>query len=231
MAPAGRHGNIPGIILLLIALVLLILVSVSVPILKSIYFLRADFAGASFAGVGVGRSHVTLGMWGACFDGQGISRQCTKTHLGYDLDLSFLNLTSDSRFARAVIRGLSKALILHPIAAGVTFIALLFALSGNIFIDIIATLAAFLAFLITLVAFIIDCVLWITARHRINNVLDHSASLSNAFWMVLAALIAQLIASFLVCFGGRSRRTRADTTAYPPPMTQRRHFWQRRNPY
>lgn len=49
---------------------LLILVSVSVPLLKSIYFLRANVADYE----------ITLGTWGVC-----TPQQCSKATLGYDL--------------------------------------------------------------------------------------------------------------------------------------------------
>jgi len=226
------RGNIPGIILLLAALVLLILASITVPVVHEFYFLKATLPGASISGVSFGRTTLRLGMWGVCAD-SGSVRECTKRSLGYDLDLSFLNLSDDGRIAQAVLRGLSKALILHPIAAGITFIALLFALSGHIIVDIIGTIAAWFAALITLIAFIIDCVLFITAKNRINDVDSGTATLGNAFWFVMVAFICQFLAGFVVCCGGRRRRNNAKYgngngyTGTAPPMTQRRRFWQR----
>lgn len=57
---------------------LLVLVSVSVPITKSIYFLKANIT-ADVQGVDI-KGTVTLGCWGYC-----IGDTCTKSQFGYNL--------------------------------------------------------------------------------------------------------------------------------------------------
>lgn len=51
----------------------------------------------------------------------------------------------------AIVSGLSKTLILAPICAGLTAIALLFALSTHLVMGILASLAALLALIATVV--------------------------------------------------------------------------------
>lgn len=150
-------------------------------------------------------------------------------------------LGSTGDISSAVIHGLTYALILHPIAAAITLIAIIVSLTNNIVLDVIGSLVSFFAFLVCLVALIIDSVLFVTARHRINDAVPGSpASLGSAFWMVIAATILLLLAAFTVCFGSaRARRERRDRraldTAYPaqnaPVMTQKRRFWQRNQAY
>jgi hypothetical protein len=136
-------------------------------------------------------------------------------------DLNYAGIPNEARVSNAILNGLSKGLILHPIAAGITFIALLFALSTHIIVDVLAAFVTFLAFLTTLIVFIFDIVLFVTARHRINDSLPGSpARLGNAFWMVMAAMIAQFLAMFLVCFGGFKRRRERRYNNDAPPMRQ-----------
>jgi len=220
-------GNIPGIILLTAALVLLVLASVTAPVDKHLYFLKAVFNGASVAGVGTGRTQLNIGMWGYCVEFAGGS-ECSRRHLGIGIsNLNYAGIPNQARISNAILNGLAKGLILHPIAAGITFIALLFALSTHVIVDILASFVAFLAFLTTLIVFIFDIVLFVTARHRLNDSVPGSpASLGNAFWMVMAALIAQFFAMFLVCFGGFKRRRERRYNNDAPPMRQQ---WWRRN--
>lgn len=72
MIVSGRLADVAPIYLLISHFPqLLILVSVSVPILKSIWFLKANVQGYE----------VTLGTWGVCTNGG----NCTSARLGYDL--------------------------------------------------------------------------------------------------------------------------------------------------
>jgi uncharacterized BrkB/YihY/UPF0761 family membrane protein len=103
------------------------------------------------------------------------------------------------------------------------------------------TRISFLAFIVALVAFIIDSILFVVAKSRINrDVAGSPASLSNAYWMTLAAVIALLLASFTVCCGSlrdrkRKRRDESATannsamgTGYgQQPVMHEKKWWQR----
>ncbi|KAL8276811.1 hypothetical protein RQP46_010742 [Phenoliferia psychrophenolica] len=228
-----------GLLCLLAATALLIVVSVSVPIWNSVYFLKAT-SGASV---------LTLGNWGTC-----LGDVCSKARLGYNVESIEINGQSAvDKGAAVVVHGLTYALVLHPIAAGFSLFALLFALGSHLVLGILGSLLSFLAFLVTLVAFGIDLGLFITAHRRLGD-LGVSVKYGNALWLVLAAVVLQLLASFTVCFtrndsrknrdiettggkGGWFARRQAgnqngfvDTTGQPV-MSQRRHFWQRKNQY
>ena len=65
---------------------LLVLVSVSVPITKSIYFLKANIT-ADVQGIDI-KGTVTLGCWGYC-----VGDTCTPSKLGYNLGALFQSLS------------------------------------------------------------------------------------------------------------------------------------------
>lgn len=85
----------PTDVVRLIRSIVLLLVSLSVPIIHSIWFMRANIhAGLSFVGVS---DSITFGVWGLC-TGQGEAHlfglkvdsngDCTKPKLGYSTDFS-----------------------------------------------------------------------------------------------------------------------------------------------
>jgi hypothetical protein len=115
------------------------------------------------------------------------------------------------RLNEGIILNLTDALILHPIAAGLAGLATLFGLcgasyhrSGTVFM----ALASALAMLCTLIAWVIDMVLFGIARDqfRDNGI---PADFGNATWMTLGALVA-LLAGFCTSacgvFGSYRRR-------------------------
>jgi len=224
----------PGQFFLFAAFVLLIFVSVSAPVADWLYFLKATSGG----------TEIRLGNWGACVRLAGGSFSCTDKSLGYRADDIVDTLGETGDISGSVVRGLTYALVLHPIAAGVTLIAMIVSLTTNVCLDICGSLIAFFAFLVCLVALIVDSVLFITARNRINsNVAGSPASLSNCYWMVVTATVSLLLAAITVCFGSararRNKRARDSTSganygyAAPanPAMTEKRHFWQRKSQY
>ncbi|KAF9462289.1 hypothetical protein BDZ94DRAFT_1261529 [Collybia nuda] len=168
-------------------MVLLIFVCVSVPTWNAISFLN----------VGVGANQIRYGVFG--FTGSGIG-------IGYDFQgggSTDLNTT--------VMHNLTKTLILHPIAAGLAGLAFLFGLCGASYHrvgTILMTLLSGVAALATLLAFVIDMVLFGITRNRLRGQ-GMPAQYGNANWMVLGALVALLLgfcASACGVFGRYSRR-------------------------
>jgi len=174
--------------------------------------------------------------------------QCSGTQIGYPLSrlggavggINYDNSSAD----RA-----SKALILHPIACGIAFIAQIVALASVQFGFLFASLIVFLAFLVSLVCMVLDFAIFGIVRNTINsNVAGSPASFGNAIWLVLAATISLLIATlftlFACCCGGdrKERKYGRKNKNYiddgyvgnQPAMTQttysnqRRHWWSRR---
>ncbi len=98
----------PGTILALAATVLLALATLSTPVIKSLYFLRATIGGSGSEAGQVAE----FGALGYCLSGQ-----CSKAQLGYEFDpnqLLGINVVP-SRYTQVVIKGLTYTLILHPV--------------------------------------------------------------------------------------------------------------------
>lgn len=76
----------PGTLLSLVATVLLALVSFNTPLLKSIYFLEANFSSGQYAGT------LRLGTLGYCLD-TGSGEQCNGPRVGYSFGTSLPSLS------------------------------------------------------------------------------------------------------------------------------------------
>ena len=94
-------------------------------------------------------------------------------------------------------------LVLHPIACGLTFLALVLSLfmlrrtAGTTRgASLFTLLASLLAALLTTTAFLIDVILVAIVRHRVRKETDGDVSLTwgNAVWMALGATIALWLA-------------------------------------
>lgn len=140
----------------------------------------------------------------------------------------------DFNFGDTVVEGLTYALVLNPIAAGFSALALLAALFANTACGILASILALWAFIVTIVALGIDLGLFVTSKRRLDDQGVASSSYGPALWMVVAAAGALLLSSIFVCWtcgSSRKRRqrdveTRGLTTGEPAP---RRGFFGRRN--
>ncbi|BGP20706.1 hypothetical protein JCM10213_001048 [Rhodosporidiobolus nylandii] len=182
-----------GAFLLFAAMALLVVASVSSPIWDNVGYLHGHINGQSF----------TMGNWGYCAAGS-----CSSAKLGYDRNF-LSSLVGNSGAGASVVHGLSVALILTPICAGLSALALLFALSTHLVMGILASLLSLLALVATVVSLGLDLGLFLTARQRINNNIPNShATVGSCIWLVVAACGCQLVACLTVCFT-RSRRRRA----------------------
>jgi len=221
-----------------IAFLLLLLVSLSAPIIKSIYLLSlAVNVNSSLLDSGANAS-VRVGVWGYCVSSINISTfghdsstaaQCSKPHLGYKIDQTIAKALNIDELTTFVSRTLTAALVLHPVACGLAFLALLTSLGmirrspngvSRLF-SIFTVGTGFLAALITTVIFIIDIALVAIARNKLNDDDDISGDLNftwgNAVWMTLGATIALWVAVVGACIGicacgGRYRKQRIPKT-------------------
>jgi small-conductance mechanosensitive channel len=142
--------------------------------------------------------------------------------------------TEFSDYATDTTRSLTKAMILHPIACGINFIAFMLALGAGFVGSFLASVVALIAFLTTAVAVIIDFVLFSIVRSNVNN--DNTganAFYSTAAWTTLVSAICSLLGTivvFLTCCSGRLHRRRqrnvmpAKTEYVSPPRRRRRFF-------
>ncbi|WVF67285.1 hypothetical protein IAT40_002035 [Kwoniella sp. CBS 6097] len=166
----------PGLVLAFAAMALLIFASISPPAWDRVDFLHATTPAGQ----------VVYGVFGYCIKGA----ECSRRSVGYDLTIPGVsNVTLNSK----VLHNLTYTMILHPIAGGFAFFALVFGLLGICAASRIATifmslLAAFGA-LVTLVVFVIDMVLWNVLKNRLQDA-GYPAGLGNANWFTIGAFAA-----------------------------------------
>lgn len=179
----------PGTFFCFVAAILLIFVSVSSPTWERV----------SFLDVTSGSETTHFGVFG---------HTGTSPSIGYTFDTDYFKFDSTQ-----VILNLTKTLILHPIAAGLSVIAFLCGLCGMGYHrsgTVLMTLLGGLAAIITLVAWIIDMSLFGIARNQFRSH-GFQANYGNANWLTLGALAALMIgfiASTVGIFGSYKRKKR-----------------------
>lgn len=145
--------------------------------------------------------------------------------------LTLANFNSGSTSATA---DLTNAMVLHPIACGLAFIAFLFALGAGIFGAVLASAVAFIAWIITVVVMAIDFALFAIIKNGVNKSgTGAHASYSTAMWTCMAAMILLFIGTFWVlftCLSKRRHERRGEKFANGTTTTRRR-FWQRKTTY
>jgi len=185
---------LPGLFFCAAACVLLVFASVSAPTWNDISYMNVERGGET----------IKFGIFG--WTG-------SDTQLGYRIPSSVLGY-SDSRVNGRVMHNLTYTFILIPIAAGFAGLAVLFGLCGSAYSRIgtvFMSLAAALATVITLVAWVLEMVYFGITRNRINRYApgDTEATFGNANWLVLGAMVSLFLGFCTGVFGicGRYRRT------------------------
>lgn len=136
------------------------------------------------------------------------------------------NLT-DYTYVNDSLANVTKAFILHPIACGIAFLSFLIALCSDHLGFLFAAFIALLAFIVSLVAMIIDFIVFGIVKHEINEHTSASADFAAAIWLVLAATIILFFSTFVVCFSCCTNRRRMRDREYQAaPMTERK-WWRR----
>jgi len=207
------------------AFLLLLLVSLSVPIIKTIWVLNIVASlqtGLANTGISGG---VKFGLWGYCvsdisasvfgFD-QTRAGYCSRKKLGYDLDEQLLDTLGLDDLNDILSRGLTFVLVLHPIACGLAFLALIFAIMLAFrparLASAMALIFSVLAAIVATVAFAIDVALTTIAKNKIRDATDGNLKVTYGAvpWMTLGAMVALWAATVGACcgifVGGRRRR-------------------------
>jgi hypothetical protein len=159
---------------------------------------------------------------------------CSSSRVGYSpaLVMSSVDNTEFSDYAESTTRALTKAMILHPIACGLNFIAFLLALGSGIVGSLLASLVALTAFLVTAVVCIIDFVLFSIVKSNVNdNGTGAVAYYSAAAWTILVGAICSLVGAvvlFFTCCSARRHRSRGvvgKSEFAEPPRRRRFGRW------
>jgi disulfide bond formation protein DsbB len=122
----------------------------------------------------------------------------------------------------ALSKALKAALVLHPIAAGLALLALIFGLlmarptrGTTRFSSLLAALTSLLAALVATAAFVVDIVAGAVIRRHVHQD-GVSLKYGNAVWMVLGAMVALWLALITATCGifQLRRHRRAQQTTY-----------------
>jgi uncharacterized membrane protein len=108
---------------------------------------------------------------------------------------------------------LTRAMILHPIACGVAFVAWLLSIGGAVVGSLFGVLAAFVAWVLCLIVMATDFSLFGILRHHVNHDRSRSrAEFRSAMWCLCVAFILLFFAMIIVtftCFSARREKKKA----------------------
>ncbi|KAF7297439.1 hypothetical protein MIND_00977500 [Mycena indigotica] len=183
-----------------------------VPYFKSIYFLRIDLANATVTnGVTPTTPFVDLGVLGFCTDLQdGRGLQCSEPKIGY-------NLTEASSFisgplppvlassVNTVASGLTKVLVLHIVAFGISLVSFAFALIaflGAPIADCCSSCFCGFAGAAAFAVFIFDIAFFQLIKKRVQMVGNAGgAVMGNALYLTLIAWLLLFITPIMFMLG------------------------------
>ncbi|KAG6832575.1 hypothetical protein H0H87_001231 [Tephrocybe sp. NHM501043] len=225
---------IPGIFFIGAALVLLFLSSVSLPYLPALDVARSKFGSGVIETDAQGMTELRLGVWAYCFYNEDLDRTCTTATHAYNLAISNEAKTASVTIGSSWTRGLA----VHPVATGVAFVAFLLSLSLHHAVTFVATLFAFLASVLSLIAFALDIALFVYLKHQVNKLPNVQAktTIGNGFWLTFVSFLLLILGGATVCLGRRHRTKRTEAaTAYPtetpavdappPNISEKKPFW------
>ncbi|KAJ7877464.1 actin cortical patch SUR7/pH-response regulator pali [Mycena leptocephala] len=206
-------NKILGVASVAAATALLGMVAFDVPYFKSVYFLRIDLGNgtASTAAVNQTNPFIDLGALGFCTDlkdGHGL--QCSPAKVGYNLSevSQFINGTLPpalSASVNAVASTLTKVLVLHIVAFGISLISFAFALLaffGAPIADCCSSCFCGFAGSAAFAVFIFDIAFFELIKKRIDEEGNAgSAIMGNALYLTLFAWLLLFITPILFLIG------------------------------
>jgi hypothetical protein len=209
-----------------IAFWFLLLVSISVPTVKSIYLFYLTTVSSSIP------LRINFGVWGYCIPAVqyhivGVSRvttaYCSPPHLGWTFDSKVANYLSVSRtLENAITTATTIALVLNPIATGLTFLTFVLSLlllcakqgTPQRIGSIVVLICCILAVTLTTIAFLVDIIVTSILRNKVSDATDGLVFVNygNAIWLTLVATIALWFAIAGACCGVfRQRKPNTNT--------------------
>lgn len=146
--------------------------------------------------------------------------------------MSSLDGTDFSSASASTAKGLTRVMVLHPVALGLCFIAFLLCISTGIVGSFLASLVSLISFVVTLVAMICDFIaLGIIKRHVNDNGVSR-AKWGSGIWLILVAWLFTLIGAAVVfvtcCFARRKKKSERQKESWneaPAAGRRRRRFW------
>ena len=142
--------------------------------------------------------------------------------------VSHTDHTQISTLAAGTSDGLTRVMVLHPIACGVAFIAFLLSVGHSMLGSFAGAMVALLAWILTLVSLAVDFSLFGVIHHHVNDAEESSGAKAHfgaGIWCLTAAFVTLLVGMCVVFFTccsarrekKRNQRVRETEKASPPP--------------
>jgi SUR7/PalI family len=225
-----RGISISTFVLLFIAFLIFLLVALSTPIIKTIYLLKITASTNPNQPVTSIATILKIGVWGLCalryaqndcaswvvsdflllltlsgLDGPDAAGFCIGPELGYNIPPDAIAVAGKAGVSSSTVTILLHALVvllvLHPIAAGLSFITFINSIFlGHHAVSIIALIWGVITALVSTVVFAIDLALVIVARSNVKSItVGHfEVTWGNGIWMVLVATILTWVGVILL---------------------------------
>lgn len=144
-----------------------------------------------------------------------------------------LDGTDFSGASASTAKGLTRVMVLHPVATGLCFIALVLCAASGIIGSFVGSLVSLLAFVVTLVAMICDFIAFGIVKRHVNDQGVSTARWGSGIWLILASAIFTLVGSavvFVTCCCARKKtpeRQKESWNNKAPAAAggRRRRFW------
>ncbi|KAK4695065.1 hypothetical protein P7C71_g2616, partial [Lecanoromycetidae sp. Uapishka_2] len=205
-----------GVIFLFIAAILLLVTTISAPVIGDIAILKVMLTNKT----DIRHSSVTFGTFGHCvLDVAPIQTDqdyCYPKVIGYkpaDI-ISAIDGTEFSKAASDSVDSLTNAMILHPIACAIAFIAFAFSCGAGVVGSLLGALVAALAWVLTLVVMAIDFSLFGVIKNHVNGHHVSHAYYSTGMWTCLVAMVLLFLGMFIVLFTCFSARKAKKSNSY-----------------
>ncbi|KAF8550667.1 pali-domain-containing protein [Imleria badia] len=209
----SRAFCIPAIFFLFAAFVLLFIVSISLPYLTAMDIARVHTNGTVEV---TGDQQLSY-----CYTALNGNVVCSETGHGYSLSLQ--NSANNTVYIGS---SWTLGLAVHPVACGVSFIALLLSFSQHITVTLVASLVSFLAATLALISFAIDIALYAYFKNQMGDLgFGGNTVTGPGFWLTFTSMILLILAGFTVCCGRRRHRMASATTGSAP--SAKTNFWRR----
>ncbi|KAI0944305.1 hypothetical protein AcW1_002048 [Taiwanofungus camphoratus] len=158
-----------------------------------------------------------FGLWADCWYETTGTRVCGPTGYGYNVTVYNGDRVSSVSIGSSWTRGLA----IHPVATGITLLALLFSFSTRVTFILLASLASFLSATLALIAFAVDIALYAYVRHEMGKLsgVKESTDTSPAFWMTFVSFLLLCFAGCTICLGRRRDRM-AGAMSYTMPSSK-----------
>lgn len=171
----------------------MLVTTISAPVVNRLSLLRVTLNN----GTSVRHSSASFGTFGYCIldaaadNGDSSMDWCSGRHIGYSpaYVVAASEGTDFSAASSNTADGLTRAMVLHPVACAIAFIAFLLAILPGVVGSLAGSITAFIAFVLSLVAMAVDFTWCGIIRNHVNDQKngDAEAHFDAAIWCILAA--------------------------------------------